>query len=62
MAKEEKKTMVLVGDTYIGKSCLLGVFANKEYIGWNVGTYGIDFKMANVDHPTKAEEQLKLLM
>ena len=64
MAKKEKKMMVLVGDHFIGKTCLRGVIAKEEYYGENTGngTIGIDFETLDIDHPTKAGEQLRFIM
>ena len=63
MAQKEIKRLLLVGDTFIGKTCLTSVLANQEYDGvMNGGTMGMDFKIVYVDHPTKAGQQLQLQM
>ena len=64
MAKKEKKKMVLLGDHDIGKTCLRGVIAKEEYYGENTGagTIGMGSETLDIDHPTKAGEQLQFIM
>ncbi|KAJ8308098.1 hypothetical protein KUTeg_012972 [Tegillarca granosa] len=41
--------LLLVGETGVGKTCLLCRYANDEFIDSHISTIGIDFKMKTLD-------------
>ncbi|CAI9720431.1 ras-related protein Rab-13-like [Octopus vulgaris] len=45
--------LLLLGDTGVGKSCILCRYANDEFLDTHISTIGIDFKMRTVNMDNK---------